>query len=170
MLELDPLVVHEEDKSGEALDVLYVPTMHGPARALRAFIDRFAQVFESGASPQRPRRVLVGDLGIVLDVPESLAWVEAVRVFTSLVIETGAGIPVIAHATVVHRTPGETSARSILATYPDVRVDMLGTGARIWERWRPPQRDVTFPFLTDAKASPAVSLQLPRPEHRATAT
>ena len=164
IFELDALVLRAELSCNAALDVLYVPTLHGPARALRGLVERFAQDFAraGGVSDPPASRVILGDLGLVLDGAEALAWVEAVRVFASLVIETGRGVPVIAYAT--HTGVG-TPAVAILGKYADVHMELVGVGAAITERWRNSmRRNVDLTALT---ALPDGFYRLPRPRGRA---
>jgi KaiC/GvpD/RAD55 family RecA-like ATPase len=100
VIALDPLQTREIDSPGQKADVHHVPTAHGAARALRAFVERFARTFERGAGG-RPtptvRRILLGDLGIVLSANDAPAWAEATNVFANLVGKSGWGIPVIAY-------------------------------------------------------------------------
>lgn len=117
VIELDALTHQVEDLVSASFDVRYVPVARGPARALRALIDRFGATFAKHA--RRPRRVLLGDLGPVLAGADALVWVEAVRVFATLVIESGAQIPVVAY-------DGQRSgpSRSVLVAYADVCIDV----------------------------------------------
>ena len=146
---LDPLARREDGWLGKDLDVHYLPTMWGPARALRVLVEQFAHVFgREGYGPEREgsdpqvRRVLLGDLGLVLAAPDALQWVEAVRIFASLVIESGWGIPVIAYDELYDGGDLPT-ARSILATHADINIvaqlrrsPQPQTFALATERWR----------------------------------
>jgi hypothetical protein len=84
---------------------------------LRALIDRFGATFAKNA--RQPQRVLIGDLGPVLAAADALDWVEAVRVFATLLIESGSQIPVVAY-------DGQRSglSRSALVAYADVCIDV----------------------------------------------
>jgi hypothetical protein len=117
VIELDALTHRVEDLVSASFAVRYVPVARGPARALRALIDRFGATFAKNA--QQARRVLIGDLGPVLAAADALDWVEAVRVFATLVIESGSQIPVVAY-------DGQRSSlsRSILVAYADVCIDV----------------------------------------------
>ena len=139
---LDPLALREDDWLSKNLDVHYLPTMWGPARALRVLVEQFADIF--GREGQ-VRRVLLGDLGLVLAVSDALQWVEAVRVFVSLVIESGWDIPVIAYDELYDERDaggGMPTARSILATHADLNIfakqgsRSTHTSALATERWR----------------------------------
>ena len=73
----------------------------------------------------------MGDLEPVLSAGDALAWVEAIRVFASLVIESRWGIPVIAYAT------GAGTPSSILSTYADLQIaGPTPTQAIAMRRWR----------------------------------
>ena len=117
VIELDALTHQVEDLVSATFEVRYVPVARGPARALRTLIDRFGATFAKNA--RQPRRVLIGDLGPVLAAADALDWVEAVRVFATLVIESGSQIPVVAY-------DGQRSglSRSVLVAYADVCIDV----------------------------------------------
>jgi hypothetical protein len=81
---------------------------------LHALIDRFGATFAKNA--RQPPRMLIGDLGPMLAAADALDWVEAVRVFATLVIESGSQIPVAAY-------DGQRSGLS--------RSGLVGTASRI---------------------------------------
>lgn len=159
MIELDPLILHETETSSDVMEVLHVPTVHGPARALRAFVRKFAQAIEQQPPIMPVRRVLLGNLGLILEAPEARGWMEAVRVFASLILETGLGVPVIAYASVREGAP----TPSILTAYPDVHVEMAGVGGMISERHRGRRRGIHWPGLQHLREG---FQAVPRPRHR----
>lgn len=166
-LELDPLIHSDEAWIGGANDVRHVPTVHGPARALRWLVEQVARVSDRPEDWQGPRvrRVLLGDLAPILEAPDALRWVEAVRVFASLVIDADLGSPLIAYS--ARATPAQSPAWSLLGTIPDACVNIPGDGVvTITERWRI-RRPATAP-LPGWDALPKCLPQLPRPRGRGT--
>jgi hypothetical protein len=157
VIELDPLVAREAPAVG------HVPTVHGAARALRSLIERFGTTFEDQDGP-RPavRRVVVGDLDHVLAAPDALAWVQAMRVFASLVIDSGWGIPLIVYAT--SKTP-PAGAAAVLSAYADLKIIAAhGARASFAHRWRRASGVLTWPQEVTTVRMPFD--QLPRPPGR----
>ncbi len=124
LIEFDPLVHQAADLRSATFEVRYLPIALGPARALRALIERFGETFVRDTP--NVQRILVGDLGSILATDNALAWVDAFRVFASLVSEAGWLIPVIAFDG--QRIP--TAARSVLLAYADVSIDLDITGGQ----------------------------------------
>jgi hypothetical protein len=164
VLELESLLLREDGWSSSELDVHYVPTVGGAARALRALLLQFARVSESSGLGvvQRHRRVLLGDLGLVLSSAEAFDWVEAVRVFCTLAIESGWGVPIVLHDG--HATENvSTEARQLLAANVDARIHVkldneAHARADVIERWRPRHRRLLSAVRVEAFASSAVRL------------
>lgn len=135
LFEFDPLVLVTEGQFGAPGDNYYVPTVHGAARGLRDLVEGFAYEMNDPTSMvPRVQRVVLGDLDLVLPAPDALAWVEAVRVFTSLVVATGWGIPVIAYAGGLGEENG-AAARSTLWRHADVAIAVRGDEGIAVERW-----------------------------------
>lgn len=134
VFELDPLV--REAVSTDESPVCHVPTVHGPARALRTLVEQFSRSFTQAAARRPPvRRVILGDLELVLLAPDALVWVEAVRVFASLVIASRWGVPVIAFGS--SAGAAQTGAPSLLSTYADLQILAdAPTHAVASQRWR----------------------------------
>jgi KaiC/GvpD/RAD55 family RecA-like ATPase len=167
VIELDPLIVREDSpvdgSSQNNARVCHLPTVHGPARALRMLVEQFARSFDQ----RRPgvRRVIVGDLQSVLAAPDALTWVEAVRVFASLVIESRWGIPVTAYTS---GTAGSSAhAFSILSTHADLKIISIDpTVATAVQRWR---RSPVSLVWREAVTGVGLALDdLPRPPGRRT--
>lgn len=118
VIEIEPLAHWTEELTSATFHVHYLPIALGASRALRSLVERFGRTFV-GAVPNI-RRLLIGDLGQVLATEDALVWVEALRVFVTLVIESGWHIPIIAYDG--HRA--ETAPRSILLGYADLSVDV----------------------------------------------
>ena len=158
-IELDPLVIREALSSADSL-ACHLPTVHGPARALRTLVEQFARMFDmrSGHAP-RAQRVIIGDLEPVLSADDAFGWVEAVRVFASLVSESRWGIPVIVYAT------GVGSSWSVLSTQADLQVQGVHQSqARVMLRW---QRNlIIINFGTDVTTVRLALDDLPRPVGR----
>jgi hypothetical protein len=155
-IELDPLVTREAVPAEGSLSC-HLPTVHGPARALRTLVEQFARLFDE-TRPQVPkaRRVIVGDLEPVLFAEDALAWVEAVRVFASLVIESRWGIPVIAFAT------GAGGPSSVLSTYADLQIQGHHEAqVRAMLRWH--RRLVMINLAPDVTSVRLALDDLPRP-------
>ena len=160
VVELDPLVAREVMPT----DVAYVPTVHGAARALRALVERFARTFGPQHGLHRPvvQRVVVGDLDHVLTAPDAMGWVQAVRVFASLVIDSGWGIPVIMHATTKSPPPGPFT---VLSSYADLKISAQHPArADIAHRWWRGSWSLAWPQDVTTQHMPLD--QLPRPPGR----
>ena len=154
IVELDPLVVRETVRAGTVVGngarLHYLPTVHGPTRALRRLVGAFAGSLDDRAGQTGPRRVVIGDLAAV----DRLTWNEAIRIFASLVVDSGWGIPVIAY----------TTGPSILSDHADLRIDALdATAASAVQRgqrrgrsfnWRDDVTTVTLSRLDDFPVRP----------------
>ncbi len=121
LIELDPLALREDLSREEHRQVCRLPTVHGPARALRMLIEQLARSFDPEHPSPSVARVVMGDLRTVLASADALAWVEVVRVFVSLIIASRWGIPVIAHMSGPENLSGETST-ALLSTYADLTI------------------------------------------------
>jgi hypothetical protein len=135
LFELDPLALREDVAHREHHQVCHVPTMHGAARALRTLVEQLVGSFDAIHNRPSVGRVLVGDLETVRASPDALAWVEAVRVFVSLVVASRWGIPVIAYTSSSERL--STEGPSLLSTYADLTITETSvTQAIAVQRWR----------------------------------
>jgi KaiC/GvpD/RAD55 family RecA-like ATPase len=149
LIELDPLVVGSDVGHQEWGQVCHLPTVHGPARALRRLVEEFARSFDPERRTPSVARVVIGDLRSVLSAPDALVWVEAVRVFASLVIASRWGIPVTAFTSGPERAPLATHADlTITATQPTQAqaVQRWGRGPHILN-WSQPV--TSFPLALD---------------------
>ncbi len=123
---LDPFLLRPEGVIDEQANQYHLPTIHGPSRALRRLVERFTGTFTDEVSATtNVRRIVIGDVGIVLPAPHGMAWMEALRVFASLVVEAGSGVPVIAYEGGGAHHDGRTS---VFSTYADLRIDATAPG------------------------------------------
>jgi len=137
VFDLDPMLTSDDGYSGSRGRVRFLATANGPARALRAMIESFGETLRTDSDPVR--RVLLGDLAIVLSGPDQLEWVRAVGVFASLVIESGWDVPVIVYDGRAD-DGAATQARSTLVKQADAfvnagLVDGGAVGANVATRW-----------------------------------
>jgi len=164
LIEFDPLIPQTRSWVVGALITQHVPTMHGAARALREMIEMFGEGFSRTPGMSHPsiRRVLIGDVRLVLASPDALEWVEAVRVFVSLVTGSGWGIPVVVFEE-QDPNPSTVLAHAVLAQHADLRFDVSLPENRAKghlmqvvaaERWRRSQRMFRWPTRLDASALP----------------
>lgn len=169
VLELDPLLLDSEAGGDANASIDYVPVVQGPARTLRHLVERFAVQFGEGP---RIRRVVVGNLGLLLVAPGAAAWLEVLRIFCALTIESGWDCPLVAWAGL---SAGDefSPARSHLTALADVRVEAGTKGnvtfAIISERWRRSTQLVTWPQDASSQPLPAAVAhmdKLPRPHDR----
>jgi hypothetical protein len=164
LVELDPLLVHGEVERHDSHRVCYLPTVHGPARALRLLVEQFSATFAAG----RPEvaRGIVGDLAAILGVPDEIAWIDALRVFASLMIASRWGIPVVAYRS----SPEDPSARAsaLLSSHADliITAPYLARAVAV-QRWGREARRLDW--TRDVTTVPLAIDRLLRPPGRAPA-
>ena len=108
------------------------------------------------------QRVVVGDLEHVLAGPDSLGWVESVRIFASLVIDSGWGVPVIAYATTEKL---DAHPAAVLSAYADLQINASHPmQAHLAARWR--RKSWVLNFQEDATNVHMPLDTLPRPPGR----
>ncbi|MDO9015486.1 MAG: hypothetical protein Q7V43_01160 [Myxococcales bacterium] len=159
--ELDPLMLGEVDASSASTSVEPIPTIRGATRALRWFIEVCTTRFTETGEKSRAliRRVILGDVRLVLASPDALEWVEAIRVFASLVAEAGWATPVIVFETQAD-TDSSTNASAILARYSDLQLhayrnEPTGTVVTLTGRGRRNPRRLTWQSRLDDTPLPA---------------
>jgi hypothetical protein len=164
-IEMDPLARERLGGFGAEYDLYFVPTGIGAARALRSLVECVGETFEN-ASPA-VGRVVLGDLALVLSAADAASWVEAVRMFATVVEETGWGIPVITYAS---RKSDDGAARARLAAEADVSIEVDGTvslTATLNERMPRRTRQFTWVRPNPPSANPPFD-EVPSPYERRT--
>lgn len=152
---LDPQSLEGCEWSGTSTGMCWLPAIYGPARALRGMIDRYLR--GSSATVSHPgssvRRIVIGDLDVVLAAPDFDQWIEAVRVFSILLERSGTGVPLILSAGEIEDRTG-LPHRERLAKYVDVRITVSPREAWVFEgprrsmtvlKWTNPLDEVSFP-------------------------
>lgn len=150
IVQLDPLGVEEHGRTEPDVMVRWLPTIHGPARAVRKLLE----CFHEASVGERPlRRIVLGDLGSVL-TDSGHGWTEALHAFSTLVAESGRDIPVIAYEGRGHF--GKTVPHTVATKYADLLIEVewgpnasVATTAAVRGRWARETRQLVWSTRID---------------------
>ena len=94
---LDPLSFNSDGWSSHGVRVCSVPVAAGVNAAICKLVKYLGSSLFGEKDSERPRRIIIGDVGTVAAFADHALWAEGIGAIASLVAESGWGIPVIAY-------------------------------------------------------------------------
>jgi len=97
VIDLDPVGLNSDGWSSKNVAVRSLPIVGGVNAAICELIEYLGGQLFGDNDSERPRRVIIGDVGTVAAFSDPEMWAEGIGVIASLVAESGWGIPVIVY-------------------------------------------------------------------------
>lgn len=97
VINLDPLGFDSDGWSSKNVDVHFLPITAGANAAVCELVEYLGKRLFTEKDSERPRRIVIGDVGTVAAFADHALWAEGIGVIAALVAESGWGIPVIAY-------------------------------------------------------------------------
>ncbi len=97
VIDLDPVGSDSDGWSSKNVAVRSLPIAAGVNVAICDLVEYLGGQLFSENDSERPRRIVIGDIGTVAAFPDHALWAEGIGVIATLVAESGWGIPVIVY-------------------------------------------------------------------------
>jgi len=97
VIDLDPVGFDSDGWSGKNVAVHSLPIAAGVNAAICELVEYLGGQLFSDNDAERPRRIIIGDVGTVAAFADHAVWAGGIGVIATLVAETGWGIPVIVY-------------------------------------------------------------------------
>jgi KaiC/GvpD/RAD55 family RecA-like ATPase len=97
VIDLDPVGFESDGWSSKNVAIRSLPIAAGVNAAICELVEYLGDHLFSDNDSERPRRIIIGDVGTVTAFPDHALWAEGIAVIATLVAESGWGIPVIVY-------------------------------------------------------------------------
>ena len=97
MIDLDSVGFDSDGSSSNNVEVLSLPIAAGVNAAICELVEYLGSRLFGENDSERPRRIVIGDVGTIAAFPDQALWAEGIGVIATLVAESGWGIPVIVY-------------------------------------------------------------------------
>jgi hypothetical protein len=97
IIDLDPSGFASNGWSSKNAEVRVLPVASGVSAAICELVEYLGGRLFGEKDSERPRRIVIGDVGTVTAFADHALWAEGIGVIATLVTESGWGIPVIAY-------------------------------------------------------------------------
>jgi hypothetical protein len=113
VIQLDPVGFYSEGWSSKGTAVHTLSIAAGANAAICELVEYLGGQLFGESDSERPRRIVIGDIGLISAFADDALWVEGISIVSSLVAESGWGIPVIAYDSDVLPLPGAGGLASL---------------------------------------------------------